>query len=482
MPVAIGLDVGTTTIGALALDAATGTVLAAATVPNDCQTTGEPDRARGRSEWDAARLSATACASLRACSDRLGPRASDVVGLALTGQQHGVVVVDAGRRPLTPFINWQDRRGEELVPDGTETWVQHARSRAGEERMTRTGCRLATGFMGTTLLWLKANQGLPADATACFITDYVGATLTGQPPVTDPTMGASSGLFDLEARTWHDGMTAALGLPRGLFPPVGEAGDRLGELSAAAAEATGLPPGLPVFVGLGDNQASFLGSVADLADTVLVNVGTGAQVARYTDRLHQAPPLETRPFARSGYLLVHAGLSGGHSYAVLERFFRAVARDVLGAEPSGSLYERMNALAQAVPPGADGLRCDPFFAGSRREPDRRASWAGVSDRNLTPGHLIRSVLEGMARGFREGYDNTVAATGCAAAHLVGAGNGLRENALLAQMVADEFGLPLAMPAHREEAAYGAALVAGVGAGLWPDLAAAARVIDYGTTP
>jgi sugar (pentulose or hexulose) kinase len=273
-------------------------------------------------------------------------------------------------------------------------------------------------------------------------------------------------------------MLRALGLPRGLFPEVREAGDPFGALTPEAARLTGLPAGVPVYVGLGDNQASFLGSVAGRDDTVQVNVGTGGQVGRYTDRIHDAPPLETRPFPRGGYLLVEAGLCGGRSYATLRRFFQQVAAQVLNVSEEKDVYAAMNALAKSAPRGAGGLRCEPFFTGTRAEPARRASWTNVSDENFTPANMTRALLEGMARAFHEGYRLIQAATQSPCARLVGAGNGVRENPVLAGIISEEFGLPLAVPAHREEAAFGAALTAALGAGVFPDLAAAGRVIQY----
>jgi sugar (pentulose or hexulose) kinase len=292
-------------------------------------------------------------------------------------------------------------------------------------------------------------------------------------------MGASSGLFHLSERRWDRELIRRLGLPPALFPEVREAGDRLGLLSTEAARLTGLRAGVPVFVGLGDNQASFVGSVARRDDTVQVNVGTGGQVGRYTDRIHDAPPLETRPFPRGGYLLVEAGLCGGRSYATLRRFFAQVAEQLLHTPAGENLYARMSVLAKAAHQGAAGLRCEPFFTGTRAEPERCASWTNISDENFTPANIIRALLEGMGRAFHEGYrliQETTGKTPCA--RLVGAGNGVRENPLLAEIISEEFGLPLIVPAHREEAAYGAALTAAVGAGIFPDLAAAGRVIRY----
>ncbi len=472
MPLLLGLDLGTTTITALALDAG-GAVAGCVTAGNRAALPAPP----GRSEWDAAAIARLGCNCLRRLAEQLGPR-RDLAGLGLTGQQHGVVLVGPDGEPLTPFINWQDRRGDEPMPGSSETWAAAARRLAGEDASRRAGCRLSSGYLAVTLFWLARHGALPPRATACFLMDHVGAVLTGRPPVTDPTCAASSGALDVERAAWDEGLREALGLPAGLFGRVVPAGTRLGGLTAALARETGLPEGLPVFVGIGDNQASFLGSVAERASSVLVNVGTGGQVAMWSPHFAYDPALETRPFPGGGYLFVAAGLSGGSAYAVLERFCRAVGREVLGAEPEGEVYEALNRLAAAVPEGADGLRCEPFFEGTRQEPWLRASWTGLSALNLTPGHLARALLEGMARTFAASQGRIAGLCGRSPFFLIGSGNGVRSNPLLGTILASAFGLPLRVPAHREEAACGAALLAGVGAGVFTDLDEAGRRIRY----
>ncbi|PJB72830.1 MAG: hypothetical protein CO096_07140 [Armatimonadetes bacterium CG_4_9_14_3_um_filter_66_14] len=478
MAITLGIDLGTTTITALALDLARGDLVACCTRPNDAETTAAADKERGRSEWDAEKIAAIGCSALRSVAESVGARRAEIVGLGVTGQQHGVVVTDRRQTPLTPLVNWQDRRGEETLPGGDRTCVEAAVALAGPEAPARTGCRLSAGYLGVTLYWLKQNGLLPPAGVACLVTDYFASRLTDAEPVTDPTMAASSGLFDVAARDWDPALLEALGLPAALFPEVREAGDPLGTLSESAADATGLPAGLPVFVGLGDNQASFVGSVADRHSTVLVNVGTGGQVGAFSNTFVFEPPLEVRPFPRGGYLLVEAGLCGGRSYAALEGFFRQVGAELLDRQRDDRVYEAMNRLAARAPPGADGLRCEPFFTGTRAEPERRATWTGVSARNFTPANMTRALLEGMASAFRYGYDRIREVTGFSPTHLVGAGNGLRENSVLAGIVAEEFGLPMVFPRHHEEAAYGAALVAAVGAGTFPDLDAAGKLLRY----
>ena len=377
MPIVLGIDLGTTTITALALEADGGEVLACATAANRAEVTAPADRARGRREWDVRRIAGAGCDCLRAAAEQLGDRRGEIAGVGITGQQHGVVVVDTGLAPLTPFVNWQDRRGDEIDPQTGETFVRRANTLVGADIGWRAGCRLATGYLAVTLFWMKEAGTLPPSGTACFLMDYFGALLTGRPPVTDPTCAASSGVFDVSGGAWEAAMVEGLGLPRPLFPEVWQSGDSLGGLTPEAAARTGLSEGLPVFVGIGDNQASFLGSVARREDTALVNVGTGGQVTAFVDTFRYDPRLETRPFPRGGFLLVAAGLCGGGSYAVVERFFRAAGEQLFGARPTEDLDPLMNRLAAAVPPGADGLRCEPYFTGSRARPNLRASFTGA---------------------------------------------------------------------------------------------------------
>jgi sugar (pentulose or hexulose) kinase len=468
MAVILGLDAGTTTVTALAVDADTGAVRARRSTATRGDVTPD-DRAHSHSEWDPNALAAAAFDCLRELARELD--GVEVAGLGLTGQQHGVVLVDRELRPVSPFVNWQDRRGERPAPSGT-TWTEAARRRLGPDAPARTGCRLATGYAATTLFWLAQHDLVPAGGTACFITDYLGSLLTGQAPVTDATMAASSGVFDVAAGAWAADLVAALGLPADLLPPLGPTGTVLGTLTPAMARRTGLAAGLRVCVGAGDNQASFVGSVARPDEAVLVNVGTGGQVAARADGFASDPILETRPFPGGGFLLVCAGLCGGRAYALLADFFRRVLAEVGGTTGEVDVYAAMNSLAATMPPGAGGLRCEPFFTGTRHRPELRGAWTGVAPENLTPGHLARSLLEGMARAFREGAEAIGRYLGRPRTHVVGAGNGMRENALLARLVGEELGLPLVLPRHREEAAFGAALLAAVGTGVLPDLSAA----------
>src|SRR5262249_30882809 len=153
---------------------------------------------------------------------------------------------------------------------------------------------------------------------------------------------------------------AALGIPRHLLPEVRPTGQVVGELHVDLD----LPFGLPVVNALGDNQASFLGAVADPEHDVLVNVGTGGQVSATSSTPLQGPLIETRPLIGGDFLIVGAGLAGGRAYAALHDFVADVGRGIFGVEPPDDLYERLNRLAASVTPGGDGVRFDPRFEGS----------------------------------------------------------------------------------------------------------------------
>lgn len=458
MALLIGVDVGTTSITAVAVDAASNRPVAHATVENDAETTAPSDQARGRSEWDASGMVTLAESAVRQLVEGLGGRRREVASIGVTGQQHGVVLLDKTNTPFGPFINWQDRRGEDRLPGRGETYTAAALARLGPDAQARAGCLLAPGYMGLTLFWLNEQDLLPPGATACFISDFCATSLTGAQPILDPTNAASSGLLNVAGRTWDNDHIKALGLPHGLFPEIREAGHTLGHLSSGAAQRIGLRQGIPVAVALGDNQASFIGSVKDREESVLVNVGTGGQVAMWTESPHSLPHLETRPFPDHGYLLVSAGLCGGRSYALLEGFFRSVASTIFKQAEPHDAYAVMNDLAASVPSGASGLRCRPLFTGTRAQPGLRGSWTGVSPENFTPAHMARALLEGMADVFGESYEAICSETRRSATVLVGAGNGLRQNPLLANMVSERFGLDLLLAENIEAAAVGAATV------------------------
>ncbi len=468
----LGLDMGTTTITALVLDVDKGEVVTVQSVANGCEVTLEEDKRRGRSEWDAEGMFVLALEVMQRAVEVGG----SVDGVGVTGQMHGMLLVNGAGDSVGPFVGWQDRRGMDALEETTV--VGRMQEIAKESGVFERGCRPHPGYLGTTLFWLAQEGRLSGDVMASFLPDWIVAQLTGTRPVTDATNAAGSGLYDTVEGIWRRDLIEELGLSVDRLPKVMTSGKQAGGLVGHVVDKTGLVEGLPVCVSCGDNQASFAGSVGDYAKSLLVNVGTGGQVSAYVPQVSGTAELEARPFMDGGFLLVGAGLVGGRSYAWLRNFFRGIGQAFYGGQGDEDLYEAMNRLAAEVPKGSDGLLCEPLFTGTRREPDRRGIWSDVGTANFTPGHMARALLEGLTEQFATLYGEMEHKGVGGRTTLVGAGNGIRKNALLREILEDRFGMTMRIPAHTEEAAFGAGLMSAVSNGVFGDVKEAGRVIQY----
>ena len=369
MALCIGLDIGTTNLAAVAFDSDGGRLRGCWSAPNRGRLDGTP----GRAELDLAVTQRQVLDLLAQAAAELGD--CHIAGIGVTGQQHGVGFLDADGTPVGPGITWQDQRAvHEPLPGGETALDRYVRLAPGADPLYRLGCQPATGYLGPTLLWLQAMGQLPevAGARACFIPDVAVAALIGSAPPCDPTDAGSSALFDIVSGVWDQALLTALDICWSLLPPVVPTGTIVGELSPRAARATGLAVGTPVAVAMGDNQASYLGSVREPARSVLVNMGTGSQCSLLDDAFGRLDGVDTRWFPGGRYLYVGAGLFGGRSLAYLQGLFARVGRAFYGADAPPSL-DAMVAEAAQVPPGADGLRCEPTFTGTRRIPPRGAA-------------------------------------------------------------------------------------------------------------
>lgn len=467
----LGVDVGTTTITALVLDLVDATIVARATTANDTEITSAEDRRLGRSEWDPDQILDRVKKAIRLV---VADGGSDIEAVGVTGQMHGMLVVDEAGGSVGPFIGWQDQRGIEPLDRGPSA-VERLATASGSDV-----CLAKTGYLGTTLTWLAVNGVLPeAPFTASFLPDFVVAVMTDTAVVTDRTNAAGSGLYDVVRDQWDEEVVEVGTLSVSILPDLRLSGSVAGSLTPEWAKETGLSEGLPVMVACGDNQASFSGSVANYNEIALVNVGTGGQVSVHATEVVHAPGLEMRPFMDGHYLLVGAGLVGGRTFAWLRDFVAAIGRDVFDvAVESDGIYEALTRLAGNVDVGADGLTFEPLLTGTREAPDRRGMMGGIGTTNFTPGHLSRALFEGVAEQFSRLYDAGVDAGASRRSRLVGAGNGIRRNPVLRAALESAFGLPMQVPAHTEEAAFGAALLASVGAGERRSLAEASSAIEY----
>lgn len=453
---ALGLDIGTTTLSAVVVDARDGRVLQSLTVPNDAGIAADP--------WarlqDPERIWEKALGILH----ELMHAHPGIRCIGLTGQMHGILYADAQGRALSPLIGWQDGRGELTGRDG------RSYARALSER---TGYRLATGYGVVSHAYNQTHGLVPARAV-CLMTiqDYIGMCLTGRAaPLIHTSDAASLGAFDLRRGSFDFAALERAGIGAALFPEVSGATALLGETAVDE-----LPRGIPVSLAIGDNQASFIGSVKRPEASVLVNMGTGGQVSVAVDSDCGADGCELRPYLDGGFLLVGFSLCGGRAYALLERLMREIA--VRAGAPDRPLYELMNALAEEGSASSDALEVCTQFAGTRAQPERRGCIQRIGTDNFTAANLVQGVIHGMVDELHGPYLRMRSQMKRTPEALVGSGNGIRRNPALRRAFSDAFGLELTTPKGTEEAAYGASLFSLAASGIHPSVSAAQAIIQY----
>jgi sedoheptulokinase len=326
----------------------------------------------------------------------------------------------------------------------------------------------ATGYGAVTLFRLAESSEIPSNATALTIHDFLVRQLTGV-AVTDPTDASSWGIYDVQHGTgWLPGVEEILNIPPGALPQIRPTGSIAGKLLPEIASKIGLPDGLPVTVALGDNQASFLGSVPSIAESVLFNIGTGGQMSVASDVYALDYDLDTRPLVSGQWLRVGASLCGGSAFKILANFFTRVGSAFFDSDILPEmLYDKMTALADLLPDGDEYPMIASYFRGTRADASRTAQIVGLRDFNFTPAHLTRALIRGMVNELVSYYENSHSGQP-QPRFIVGSGNGLRRNSVLRRELSLRFGSEILLPPYEEEAAVGAALVAGVGVGIFSD--------------
>jgi xylulokinase len=453
MACVLGIDVSTTATKAVVVDQR-GAVLGVASaeygydVPQPTWSEQQPEL-----WWTAARQ------AIPQALAAAGIDGTAVAAVGLTGQMHGAVLLDAAGRSVRPAILWNDQR--------TATECDQIRTAVGPARLVElTGNDALTGLTAPKLLWVRRHE--PANwrrvAHVLLPKDYLRLRLTGDYAL-DKADGSGTLLFDLAARDWSAEVLAALELDPRLLPTTHEGPAITGQVSAAAAEATGLTKGTPVVAGGGDQSANAVGVGAVDPGVLALSLGTSGVVFAATDR-----PL-VEPHGRV-HAFCHAVPGRWHMMSVMLSAAGSLRwyRDSLAP---GVPFDELVAEAIDVAPGSDGLFFLPYLSGERSphpDPLARGAFVGLNTAHRR-AHLTRAVLEGVAFGLRDGLDLMVAAGMVGGGQMRASGGGLASE-LWRQILADVLGAEIALPQTTEGAAYGAAVLAAVGAGWQPDVASA----------
>lgn len=446
MTYVIGVDTSTTATKALVIDDA-GSVLGVGASSYDY------DIPRPTwSEQDPGLWWTATVVAIREAMERAGVDSGFVDGIGMTGQMHGSVLLDGEGEVVRPALLWNDQR--------TSAECDEIRERVGREQLiSTTGNDAITGFTSPKLLWVRNHE--PANwarvRTVLLPKDYVRFRLTDDAAV-DVAGGSGTGLFDLADRTWSMPILEALELDVELFPQPFEGPEVTGRLTGEAAEATGLTAGTPVFAGGGDQSANAVGVGATRSGIVALSLGTSGVVFATTD----GPAIDVEARVQA---FCHAVPDRWHMMGVMLSAAGSLRwfRDSLAPAMA---FDDLVAGASEVPAGCDGLLFLPYLSGERTpHPDALARGAFVG---LTTSHdlrhMTRAVLEGVAFGLRDGLDLMTEA-GVPKPESIRASGGGTRSALWRQILADVLEARIDTVTTEEGAAYGAALLASVGAGL-----------------
>jgi xylulokinase len=460
MPYFMGIDISTTSAKALIMDES-GKVLAIGSSP---QPISQPyplwSEQHPHDWWDGV------VKAIRQALQESSLKGSDIQSIGVTGQMHGLVMLDADGQVLRPAILWNDQR--------TQAQCDEMTRRIGFERLIElTGNRALTGFTAPKILWVRDHE--PDVYARCrhilLPKDYIRFRLTGT-YATDLAGAAGTSLLNVAKRQWSSEVLDALQIPQEWMPPVHEGTQITSYTSADAAAITGLAAGIPVMGGGGDQAAGAVGMGCVSPDKIGVTVGTSgvvfAPLARYAyepqGRLHAFCHAVPGQWHFMGVMLSAAGSLQWY-------------RDTLAADVS---FDTLLAEAAQAPAGSDGLLFLPYLTGERTphpDPQARGAFVGLTTRH-TRGHLTRAVLEGVAFGLKDSF-TLIANAGLPEHYEVRISGGGAKSPIWQQIIADVLGAPLVNVNTPEAGAFGAALLGAVGKGAYPDVQTACAVMIAG---
>jgi xylulokinase len=382
----------------------------------------------------------------------------DAIGL--TGQMHGSVFLDAHGDSIRPALTWNDQR--------TERQARDIATCVGPARLQHlTGNPSLTGFQAPKVLWLRDNEpdAYRRVAHVLLPKDYIRYRLTGE-FATDVSDAAGTLFLDLRRRAWSDEVLDALDIPREWLPDVFESPERTADLTASAAAALGLPAGIPVAAGAGDNAAAAVGTGIVEPGLISSSIGTSGVLFAHVDDAATDPSGRVHAFCHAvpyRYALLAVTLAAGGSL----QWWRNV---------TGLSYEELVGETIGTPAGAGGLLFLPYLTGERTphmDPSARGAFVGLTIRH-TRAHMTRAVMEGVAFSLRSGLE-AMRSLGVEPTALRATGGGARIP-FWRRLQADVLGLPIERVEIEDGASYGAALLGHVAAGTAHDVAAAAGLV------
>jgi xylulokinase len=403
------------------------------------------------------------CESITAALSKANLAGEAIGAVGLTGQMHGLVMLDKADRVLRPAILWNDQR--------TGPQCEEITAKVGglDRLLALTGNQVLPGFTAPKIVWVRQNEPDVYEKTTHVLLpkDYVRFLLTGE-YATEVSDASGMSLLNVEKRAWSQDMLSALEIPAAWLPVCTESDQVSGRISESAAKATGLKIGTPVVGGGGDQAAQAVGSGIVTPGVISVTSGTSGVVFAHSDHYAAEPQGRLHAFCHAvpgKWHYMGVMLSAGGSFRWLRDAIGDVeksAAQLIGVDP----YELLTQEAALAPVGSEGLLFLPYLTGERTphpDPQARGAFVGLTLRH-SKAHLVRSVLEGVSFGLRDSLE-LIKGLGVPITQVRASGGGAR-SALWRQIQADVFGTELVLVNVTEGAAFGAALLAAVGAGAY----------------
>jgi xylulokinase len=448
----LGVDVGTGGTRAVVIDE-DGSVVVSATAAHAEFASPQPGWAeQDPDDWW------RACGS--AVREALAAASRPVAAVGLSGQMHGAVLLGEDDAVVRPAPIWCDQRTAAEAREITE--------RVGPARLLElTSNPAMTAFTLPKLVWVREHEPATWRSVRRVLLpkDYVRLRLTGE-HASDVSDASGTLIFDVAGRRWSSEMVEALEVDERLLAPVYESPEVTGRVSAAGAAATGLAEGTPVVAGAGDQAAGAVGMGVVAPGVVSATIGTSGVVFAATDRPARDRLGRVHSFCHAvpgRWHVMGVTQAAGLSLDWFKQRFGAGAED--GRDP----YDRLAGEAAAAPPGSDGVLWAPYLLGERTphlDPDARAALVGLAARHGR-AHVIRAILEGVAFSLRDTF--TIFEEMDVPVRTIRLGGGGARSPIWRQIQADVYRREVEIVETEEGAAYGAALLAGVGAGVWPSI-------------
>ena len=464
----LGIDVGTSGCKILAIDEK-GKILKSVVEEYPCYTPQE-----GWSEQDPEDWWNGVVTGLRKITASLGSAPVGAVGFS--GQMHGMVALDENQRVVRRAILWNDQRTDKQCAEIT-------RAAGGLESLLGiTNNRMLTGYTGGKVLWMKENEPENYAKTKVILNpkDYIRFRLSGE-IATDVSDASGTGFFNVKKREWAVDLIRKAGLEPALFPKAYESTDIVGRVTKEAAERTGIPEGTLVGGGGGDAVISTTGLGLVKPGRIGVTLGTSGVVAMGLGAFMPNPGGKLQVFCGNepgAYSAMGVTLAAAGSY---QWFRNALGNyEVEHARSQGvSAFRLLDEEAKATAPGAGGLIFLPYLTGERapiNDPDAKGAFLGITSLH-GKGHFARAVMEGVAFSLRQVYDLIMSVNEKIASDEIVLAGGGACSPLWRQIFADTFNLPVhTVYGSAEGGSFGAALAAGVTAGIWPDLGTTVALI------